>query len=249
MTYRSIALLGLVFLPLCTIFTLLGMWQLDRMHDKQALINQFEQATNMPLTQAIDQSKVFARIKTYGRFETRWHILLDNKILNGRVGVHVLSLFRTEDEINILVNRGWLPMAADRRSLPEVITPEGTVAIKGILVSATKDELRLGQPENLDELNGSKLVTYLNMDMVSAGLKEDLPPWLIQLDQADPSGFDGRDWQPAVMLPNQHRAYAVQWFALALAFAIMYFTLAMKKTHNKMSSSELKQKHKPKGDM
>jgi surfeit locus 1 family protein len=249
MAYRSIALLSLVFLPICAIFTLLGTWQLDRMHEKQTLVDQFELATNMPLNRAVDEGSTFARVQSSGRFETDWQLLLDNKIFNGRVGVHVLSLFKTEDGINILVNRGWLPMAADRRSLPEVMTPEGILAIKGILVSATKEGVRLGKPEILDELSGSKLVTYLDMDQVSAALKEDLPLWLIQLDPAEPSGFEGRDWKPAVMLPNQHRAYAFQWFALALAFTIMYFTLVTRKTRKTMNRTAMRQDKKPTGDL
>jgi surfeit locus 1 family protein len=195
------------------------------MHEKQGLIDLFENAPEMALQEAIAAKRQFARVRVSGHYEASWHLLLDNKTLQGQVGVHVLTLLNPDEGPSILVNRGWLPLPPDRRSLPEIATPAYPVAITGILKLPVEGGIRLGEPEQLDSLDGPKLITYLDVNSLVPMLKNDLSPWLIQLDASDPSGFSGREWQPAVILPGQHRAYAIQWFALALAIIIIWFTL------------------------
>jgi len=47
----------------------------------------------------------------------------------------------------------------------------------------------------------------------------------------DPDAADGfaRAWQPQVMTPEKHIAYAVQWFGLAIALFIIYIVVNLKK--------------------
>ncbi|HLF31863.1 MAG TPA: SURF1 family protein [Xanthomonadales bacterium] len=225
MRFRPSAPLSLSLLPLVCLICWLGFWQLDRMHEKQELMDLFENAPEMTLQEAIVANRQFARVRVSGHYEAAWHLLLDNKTLQGRVGVHVLTLLVTEAGPSILVNRGWLPLPPDRRSLPEIATPTYQVTITGILKLPAEGGIRLGEPEQLDRLDGPKLITYLDVNSLVPLLKNDLSPWLILLDASDSSGFSGREWQPAVILPAQHGAYAVQWFALALAIVIVWLTL------------------------
>jgi surfeit locus 1 family protein len=231
MRLRPSATLNLTLLPLVCLGCWLGFWQLDRMHEKQELMDQFENAPEMRLQQAIAEKRQFAHVRVSGHYDTAWHLLLDNKTLQGRVGVHVLTLLNPDEGPSILVNRGWLPLPPDRRSLPEIATPAYPVAITGILNLPVADGIRLGEPERLDSLDGPKLVTYLDLNSLVPLLENELSPWLILLDANDPSGFSGREWQPAVILPAQHGAYAVQWFAMALALTIIWLTLGRQRWH------------------
>ena len=203
----------------------LGQWQLDRMNQKQALFQQFENAEQLDLSQAISENVRFAKVRVRGLYDPQEIVLQDNKILDGRAGVHVFQIFYPEASAPILVNRGWLPMAADRANLPEVTVPLGELTIQGILSAPVKDGFRLGEPDQLAQLDKPQLVTYLDLGQVSAALGKPLSPWIILLDANDESGFLGRDWKPSVMLPAQHGAYAAQWFGLALAIAITWIAL------------------------
>ena len=217
--------LTLGLFPPLVICLWLGQWQLERMAEKQALFQQFENAEKMDLSQAISEKVRYARVRVRGTYDPQAIILLDNKILDGRAGVHVLQLFHPETGSPILVNRGWLPMTADRSNLPEVATPVGHSTIEGVLSAPVKDGFKLGEPDRLSRLDRPQLITYLDLDAVSAALGEPLTPWLILLDSRDTSGFSGRDWRPSVMLPAQHGAYAAQWFGLAIAIAVTWVAL------------------------
>ena len=229
MHFRPPWTLSLILIPLAAGFAWLGTWQLNRMHEKQQLIDSFELAPELEWPLALTDTRPYSRVRVRGEYERSWHVLLDNKVLGGRAGVHVLSLFYPTQGKPVLVNRGWLPMAPDRSSLPGVPTPSGLVTISGMLGVPDQSGLRLGQPQALGNLAGSVLVTYLDLDAINAATGGILSSRMVLLAADDPSGFDGRDWRPTVILPSQHGAYAVQWFALALATSIIWISLSWKR--------------------
>lgn len=229
MYFRTSIKLTLALLVLTLLFARLGWWQLERKTEKQALFEQFDNAPVMNIRQALDSAEKFARVEAYGRYDPSRHILLDNKILNGRAGVHVLTPFTLDDGTQILVNRGWLPLALDRRSLPEVGTDDSMRTITGILNKPSTGGQRIGEPDVLVMDRWPQLVTYLDLDSVSAALNSTLEPWLLQLKAEDESGFEGRQWQAAVMEPKVHGAYAMQWFSLAAAAFIIWIVLGVRK--------------------
>ncbi len=217
----------LILLSLAIIFAGLGNWQLQRKAEKQQLLEQFEQAREMPLEQAVKESTGFARVRLLGHYETGWQLLLDNKIWQGQPGVHVLSLFHSRQGIPVLVDRGWVAMNPDRRTLPQVPTPAEELVISGLLSLPPEGGVQLGQEDSIHELRGPVLVTYLDVETVAQVAGLDIAPQILKLDANDPSGFEDRDWQPAVILPAQHQAYAFQWFALSLASVVLIFTMAI----------------------
>ena len=228
MLLRSFSALSLVLFLLLTLCICLGLWQIGRMQEKKELLERFNHPQQADLQQAISNGGLYSHVRAVGRYRTGWHLLLDNKILDGRAGVHVLSLFDPDHGRPILVNRGWMPMPADRRSLPDISTPADQLTITGILNTPDEGGIRLGDPDKLDMLNGARLITYLDIGELASVLGEELSPWLLQLDKSDPSGFAGRDWKPVVMQPEQHAAYALQWFALALVIASYWVWAGLK---------------------
>ena len=218
----------LFLLSLAIFFAALGYWQLERKVEKKDLIKRFEQAEEMSLQQATSSNLDFARVRVLGHYETNWQLLIDNSIWQGQPGVHVLNLFYSKQGMPVLVDRGWLAMNPDRRSLPEVQTPTGEIVISGLLSRPPEGGVRLGNEDVIDELDGSILLTYLNIENVSKVAEQAIAPLVLKLDASDPSGFEDRDWQPAVILPAQHQAYALQWFALSIAAVILIFTMGIR---------------------
>lgn len=229
---------SLVLIPLALVMAALGWWQLDRMKAKQSLQSSFNDATELGLDEAVQGDVPFARVSSNGRFDSERHILLDNQVLNGKAGVHVFTPFRTMNGTEILVNRGWKPMAPDRGSLPEIWTPTVPVRISGILAPPPEHRQKLGEPDELTRDDWPQLVTYLDIATASAALDATLPSWVIWLDPEDPNGFDGRDWAPAVMTPERHRAYAVQWFALAATALAILVVLSIRDRKNRHENQQ-----------
>lgn len=217
---------GHILLPVTILAGLLGTWQLQRMEGKRDLINQFNHAEQLDLDEALKSADQFVRVKARGVFDETRHILLDNKIFRGRAGVQVLTPFTSQNNITILVNRGWQPLVPDRSALPEFETPGQMVDIAGILAPPPENRQMLGEPDELSSENWPQLVTYLEIDPVAQALGVSLPQRIWWLDAADGAGFDGRDWSPTTMTPEKHQAYAVQWFGLALA-AFSFWSVLM----------------------
>lgn len=224
---------SLLLLSLAALSAWLGFWQLERMHSKQELIEQFQNAPEMELSRAIEEDNSYSRVRLSGQYDPAWQFFIDNKILDGKVGVHVLSLFQTDYSDPVLVNRGWLPVPADRRSLPEAPVPKGQVVITGLFARPNEDGIRLGETPAIKASSQPILLTYLDMSAIAAAVDPGLLPQVILLDPDDDTGFFGREWQPAVILPPQHKAYAVQWFALALAITIVWITLSYRSARKK----------------
>jgi len=220
--------LSLILLLLALLFMRLGWWQLERKSEKQQLFDQFNDAPVARLEQALATESLFARVEAYGRYDTERHVMLDNRILNGRAGVHVLTPFTLQDGTVLLVNRGWLPMPPDRLSLPDVTTGSGLRTIHGILNRPSEGGPRIGDADVLVEDQWPQLVTYLELTAVGEALGTSLSPWLVQLEAKDESGFAGRQWQAAVMGPEVHGAYALQWFSLGAATLIIWVTLGFR---------------------
>jgi surfeit locus 1 family protein len=227
--FRTSFGLTLVLFVLAALFARLGYWQLQRMHEKEALFAQFENAPGLTLAEAIAAESLFARVRAYGRFDTGRHLLLDNRLYRGQAGVHVLTPFFTTDGRVVLVNRGWLPLPPDRRSLPDVPTDGSAMEISGRLNRLTTAGPRLGEPDELAPDNWPQLLTYLDREPVETALGTAIEPWLVQLDADQPNGFAGRDWRPATMEPATHGAYALQWFSLAVAALVIWLLLGLRR--------------------
>ncbi len=223
------ASLSLILLPLAAFFVWLGLWQLDRKHEKEQMIDQYQNAPLLEYASPGEFNPHYARVQLTGQYDPNWQLLLDNKVFKGRVGVHVLTLFRPSFGKPVLVNRGWVPLGPKRGNLPEIPTPTEQVQISGMLIKPAEDGIRLGAPEKLVGPGQAQLVTYLVMSEVASALDGRVAQQLLQLDATDASGFEDRNWQPTVMMPAQHGAYALQWFSLSLAIVIIWFTLGWRR--------------------
>lgn len=210
----SLTATSVLFL-LAALFASLGMWQTNRAQAKAVIEQQFASAKPLLLETAINHNSRFANIDVSGHYDQQRHILLDNQVWHGRAGVHVFTPFYTHNGIVILVNRGWLPLAADRRSLPTIPTPHNQTVLRGMLNIFPVPGRMLGAADKLGKTDWPQLVTYLHRADTSAALDLPLAKWIVQLASDEQAGFDGRDWQPVFLTSSKHQAYAFQWYALA----------------------------------
>ena len=203
----------------------LGNWQLDRATEKEAIINAIElRQISSPLTLAELNNisdKNFYQVGIEGQFDNKHYLLLDNRILKGRVGYEVIQPFISNDGI-VLVNRGWVPSTGSREELPIIPKVNGTVKLIGE-VHLPRDSIVLVK----DELSASKDWPQLiqSIDLVALKILYNeislsIEPWILRQKDDDP--YYQRFWININMSPDKHVSYAVTWFLLALGLIIIY---------------------------
>lgn len=219
------------------LFVLLGQWQLQRMHGKQALLDAQAAAAGQTrtLAQALARTTPVQGIADHGRFLPGW-VLLDNQIRQGRAGVKVYRPFRSDSGAQLLVDLGWRALPADR-TLPVFTEPPSPVAVRGLLAPPPAPGLALGPtavpagPSRwlASRLQAAELAPLLGLT--------DLPQRVLRLDPALPFG-EARDLDllPNTLPPQRHLGYAVQWFALALAVLIVALVLELRRARSRRAA-------------
>lgn len=211
-------------------FVRLGFWQLDRAAEKQALFAGFDTGQRIAprsLSPAeLDDIHPYTPVSLAGQYDQR-SVLLDNQVRAGQQGVHVFTPLRGQSgKRAVLVNRGWLPMDAARRTLPDFETPSAPVEIVGLASRPPRPGIRLGDTETL--ATWPQLQTYIDLASLSEAMNLELAPAVVLLNPEMPHGFE-RDWRPQVMGADRHHGYAFQWFALALTILIVTVTLTLRR--------------------
>lgn len=224
-----------------TVFTLLfapllfwlGNWQLDREQEKIQLQREYDERSSAePLS--IDEvhwkeekGLGFLKISALGQYDNEQTFLLDNKIHEGKVGYEVLSPFRTEQGQNLLVNRGWVAMGRTRMELPKISPVVGIVTIQGNIYVPLEESFMLNTQEEISQNDGVTVIQSIDMSRIKLISGGALAPYSIRLLEGSP-GVEKPNWKPINMLPEKHRAYAVQWFALLTALIAMFVYFGFK---------------------
>lgn len=220
-----LALLGILF------FCRLGMWQLSRAAEKELLTSRYEAHATLPVVSlsAVSEYQQVAdrRVQVDGRWDNSRLVYLENQMRGPQAGFHVYTVFIPKEGAQaILVNRGWVPVLSDIQRLPSVSLAQ-TTRITGSLAYPSAF-FTVGEP---DYVQRPLRVARLDMDRISRSLGVQLYPFVLRLDASEPDGFV-REWAPASrlgMLPEKHRAYAFQWFSLALAVVVVLIAVNVRK--------------------
>lgn len=206
----------------------LGLWQLDRAAQKTAVQQRLDaRGAEPPLaagalarTAAAVDAQQFRRAVVAGRWLADRTVYLDNRQMDGRVGLFVVTPLALDGGAGaVLVERGFLARDfVDRTKLPPFITAAGAVTVEGMVARTPSRTLALGGAEH-----GA---IRQNLDIASFARESglDLLPLAI-VEQASPANAgDGllRHWPRPTADVQKHYGYAVQWFAIAAAAAIVY---------------------------
>ena len=220
--------------PFTTVLTLLvlsillalGRWQLQRADQKRALFDAFDQGSDA--TRLIDaQSAALPRyqhVEAHGRYDGARQILIDNmSSADGRAGYFVIAPFALGSGGWLLVNRGWVPVGSSRAALPAVAVDGEARTVRGRVDHLPSPGIRMGHPAAMRP-PFPVVANFPQRADVERLLGEAI--WtpaaeVLLLDTDQPDGYL-RQWQPPGFGPLRHYAYAVQWFALALALSVIY---------------------------
>lgn len=207
----------------------LGVWQLGRAEAKARVVEEYaRRAADAPLrleaSHADPQAMAHRRVTAHGRYRPERQFLLDNRTLRSRPGYHVLTPLELEGaQAAVLVNRGWVPLGATREALPDVDVDAGPRSVEGVLRVPGPQAPMLGPQEVWH--GWPRVVQRLDLDALAAQLGTPLLPFTLELAPQEPDGF-AREWRPLQGIgPEKHRAYALQWFSLAILLALLYVTL------------------------
>lgn len=207
----------------------LGNWQLGRGQQKTALAERIAAARHdapIGLSGAPVNADdvVWHRVEARGRFDPKYTVLIDNRILRGTVGYYVVTPLKIENsERYVLVNRGWIAATASRDTLPAITTPGETLRVSGLAVVPGKRYLELSS----QAIEG-KVWQNLTLERYRANFSLDLQPVVIQ-QESDVNDGLAREWSPPDLGVDKHYGYAFQWFALAAAILVIYLVLNVRK--------------------
>jgi len=222
---------------LLALFVRLGFWQLQRAGEKRAILAQHEQGLQQPplvLEAGMSEAAtaMHRRLIVEGRYDVAHQVLLDNRVHNGVAGYHVLTPLKlTGSDTAVLVNRGWLPVGASRRKLPELPLPTAALRITGTASAPPGTIFKLA-PGEAYTAGWPKVAQHVRPDELAVVLHYPLLPYIVLLDSDQQHGLV-RDWKPVAMQPGKHSSYAMQWFGLAaLLFMIYLFMNTSKVTLN-----------------
>ncbi|MEE8274607.1 MAG: SURF1 family protein, partial [Alphaproteobacteria bacterium] len=135
----------------------------------------------------------------------------------GTVGFRVITPLERDDGPAVLVERGWVPAEArDPERRPEGQLT-GAVTIEGVL--RTRGRRGWFTPDNEVARN---YWFWLDLPAMAAYAGEGVPPLVVEAGPApNPGGLPvGREYR--VGLTNDHLGYAITWYALAVALAVIY---------------------------
>lgn len=214
-----------------SVFVWLGLWQLRRGQEKDALLYAFQDVAIAPLANfsAIKDSNgagQYLHLKVLGKFDQQHAYLLDNQPHGNAIGVQVLVPFKPSGESRLLlVNFGWLAWPVNRHELP-ALPPlsKDDIELHGIYAPISGGGIHLGGNALPQQTHWPKLTIYLDADAIANDLDGTLLPRQLLLD-ADPSSGFVREWTPTFIAPERHRAYALQWFTFALVAVVIFAKL------------------------
>jgi surfeit locus 1 family protein len=219
----------------------LGTWQLQRMHEKAAILKALDQAiTATPknieptkiaglkisnaggVTIAENQLPELTRITLKGSYISGRSVPVratlptpKNQRSLGGLGYFWMTPLQVENGPIIFINRGFVPTTADYKA-PVIETPEGPQEITGLLRQPEKPQTFTPKDNSAKgeyfARDPKQLATYVALNEVA--------DFYIDLERpsADdlrlPVGADAKEM--ITRIPNNHLQYAVTWYGFAL---------------------------------
>lgn len=224
----------------------LGRWQWQRAEFKEALQNRFLTAPResiVTVATIVDTGPDAQGlpIVLQGTLDNTRTVLLDNQMEGRLPGVHVLTPLHTTNGEIVLVNRGWMPIAqgaiGNARLLPDVPpTRDGVLMLAGHVYFPSDKQLVL-KDDDYSNPQWPLLVQKIDLPalasaLAGSGAGVELAPFIVRVNPdviVETAEQMPRHWQLMTMSPEKHRAYAFQWYGLALTLVILYIVFSCQK--------------------
>ena len=204
----------------------LGIWQIERLQWKNSLIATRQAALAAPASPppgsfAEAQSREFHPITIEGSF------LYDKEVYrhaigpNGELGFDVLTPLRDSTGRTILIDRGFVTVDRKDPVSRAAGNPTGPTRLRGFLRLPYETKPGWFIPDNQPQAS-----EWFWLDLPALAAAQSLPnlaPFYIQAGPApNPGGWPKGGSADAAALPNNHLQYAITWFSLAVAAAVVY---------------------------
>jgi surfeit locus 1 family protein len=222
---RWMSLLVLAAVGLCCA---LGLWQLDRLAQRQArnaTINARMAAPAVPLDGTLGDPDAldYRRVQVRGTYDPEQEIVLRPRSLDGIAGVHVITPLRLSgSDAAVLVDRGWVPLnlaaPLERRAYAE----PGEVIVQGI---ARRSQAGASGPQEPPLQPGqTRRDGWFRVDI--AQIEQQTGYKLLPLFIEQQPGPDDPELPRRIVTgdtgPGSHLSYTFQWFSFALILLIGY---------------------------
>ena len=184
-------------------FIKLGLWQLHRSHEKQALIQRYlqhSQATPITLEQihVINHDELqFRQLTVRGHFDRNHTFLLDNRFHQHQLGYQVLTPFYPQNQKqSVLINRGWIA----KEKANHLITPTENISLRGYIdfpAATFRLSSQLDHPHDWP-----RIIETVDFAYLSEATTEAMHPFVIKLLATEPYGYV-RDWSQVTTMPPE----------------------------------------------
>ena len=205
----------------------LGTWQLQRLDWKTDLIAERQARSQGPaiaLPRVIEDPAAleYTLVEVTGTFLHDKEMHLGARTRRGNVGFDVVTPMRLDDGRDLLVDRGWVPLEKRGPANRPQGQIEGSVTLQGLVRTGGWKGYDFVRPENTPE---EDFYFWLDLPVMAAraGLENPVTEvYLAAGPEPNPGGFP-IGGQTRIEIPNDHLQYAITWYALALALAVIYF--------------------------
>jgi surfeit locus 1 family protein len=203
----------------------LGTWQVQRLFWKQDLIAERQAGLAAPVTPWSEAEGrlpelYWHRISAEGEFLHDRELVLAARSMNGNPGYHIVTPLQIAGGPVLMIDRGWVPL--DRKD-PAARAPgqiAGPTAVTGILRPGHQPSWLT--PDNQPDKNFWFWIDLPAMARAAGAEGRAVTEAYLEADAApNPGGFP-IGGQTRTDLPNDHLHYAITWYALALALAVIY---------------------------
>lgn len=226
------------------IMVLLGNWQLHRYDERTALnarVDAGGSATPAPLASVLGRPTAagtpgphpaddvaWSKVTVAGRYDTANEILVRGRTVKGSVGYEVVTPLLLADGTAVLVDRGWIPPAAEGASAEPAVpaAPTGQVTVEG-RVHASES-----RPGPIERRTGRIQVRRVALDQLATELPYPIYGGYVLLTAQTPAA-------DPVLVPIeaerenalQNGGYAIQWWVFAAMALAAYGWLAWREAH------------------
>jgi len=221
----------------------LGIWQLDRLEQRQAFNAHVEAMWSAePLTlsgqSTLDLTAMeYRAVEVSGMYDFENQVVLRNRYFQNQYGYHLLTPLRLDDGSAVLVDRGWIP--ADGNDSPadwRKYDRPGSVTLQGqIRLGQTKPDLG-GVPDPTLTVEQTRLEFWniVNLKRLQSQISYPLLNVYIQPDIDPDDSEPPIPYQPEIELTEgPHLGYAGQWFIFATILVLGYPFYLRKKLEEK----------------
>jgi surfeit locus 1 family protein len=225
---------ALMVLPALALLIGLGVWQVERLAWKEALIASINEEIHKPplaLEQPADAwrtlgSEEYRPVSVSGRFRhgDERHVLA---VEDGETGWHVYTPLETQGGKLLFVNRGFVPDTLKDPSTRKAGEIEGQVSLTGLVRKPGVQGMFEPDADRVRNVWYWRDLKGMTASLGSDADEARVLPFFVDAaaEPANPGGWP-KGGVTRIDIPNRHLEYALTWFGLAAALVAVFGVFA-----------------------